>query len=96
MLRGGGGNSTSMLPPNFGHAVLLGLVANTVGVMMCSMLSVTRATTPLHVLQNFAALFFSFLLMYFLTGFVPMGYVPGSAPLMSVFASQTTEPEVEW
>ena len=88
LLLRGGGNSTAALPPNFVHAVLLGLVANTVGVMMGNTLSVTSVSTPLHVLQNAAALFFSFLLMYFLTGFVPMGFVPGTVPLLSIFAAR--------
>ena len=82
------------LPPQFVHAVLLGLIANTAAVVIGDALSASHSFSepkmPLarrasHYAQNCVAMFMGFFVVYLLTGFVPMGYVPGANPLLSGF-----------
>ena len=117
-LRGG-----QLTRPDYVHSVLLGLLANTVAVHLCTLITGeggralitalkraraapagaaqhgaeherTRSSSLLRrrVLEPAArhlacllACFLAYLLTYQLTGFVPMGYVVGSRPRLSVF-----------
>jgi len=79
----------------FFHSVLLALVSNTAAVMLqaavTDSLKRTSATQThtgsriLLALANTAITFLAYLLVFALTGFVPMGYVTSAAPLLSAF-----------
>lgn len=92
-LRIRGGSYTNVLPPHFVHAVLLGLFANSLAEVMAAMLlSVLEPFTnqssmrPVRVYTcKLFAVFTSYLAVFILTGFVPMGYVPGAKPLLPIF-----------
>ena len=88
--------------PEFVHSVLLGLVANTVAMQLCTVASTricarlpssdeprsqlrTLSDTLLWHLATFVAGFAAYLLVFRLTGFVPMGFVVGSTPAIPVF-----------
>lgn len=92
-LRGGG--AADSLPPDFVHAVLLGLLANSVAVVLGTSLSAEHPPPGCKPLQraaacarSFCAMFFGFFAVFVLTGFVPMGYVPGASPLLPLFSPE--------
>ena len=104
-LRGG-----AVAHEHFVHAVVLGLVANSFAVVLCtacdrinasalrrvtaeapvlSRLGTTGTAVLRHVLGpavKLLAAFAAYYVVYVATGFVPMGFVAGSSPLLKSFA----------
>ena len=103
-LRGG-----QLSRPDFVHSVLLGLLANTAAVHLCTLMTGALTARPATVgdhndhrrthsslarrvlepaARHLACLlvcFLAYLLTYQLTGFVPMGYVVGTKPRLTIF-----------
>ena len=116
-LRGG-----QLSRPDYVHSVLLGLLANTVAVHLCTLItgeggralidliraraapagadphgaarsSVLRRRVLEPAARHLACLlacFLAYLLTYQLTGFVPMGYVVGTKPRLTIFEAPPT------
>lgn len=83
-LRGGATLATPLLPPHFGHSVLLGLCANTAAIMLLQELRSRRAAACPRwqaLLHDSLCTFAAYLIVFLLTGFMPMGYIAGSQPL---------------
>jgi len=104
-LRGG-----AVAHEHFVHAVVLGLVANSFAVVLCtacdrinasalrrvtaeapvlSRLGTTGTAVLRHVLGpalKLLAAFAAYYMVYVATGFVPMGFIAGSSPLLKSFA----------
>lgn len=98
VLRYRGGSILRHFPPHFVHSVILGLVANSVAVMLTHTLTdlvpiSVRSVSQRRVLAgliNCLVGFVCFFIVYLLTGFVPMGYVSGTEPLFSWFKPECT------
>lgn len=87
-LRGG---ATLQLPDTFVHSVVLGLVANSAAIIACNDLYLQRdGKRPLWYiyLHNMVVTFGVYMLIFFFTGFVPMGYVPNAKPIIKTFGER--------
>ena len=91
-LRGGEAQASALL-----HSVLLSLVSNAMAVAVSSILTdeslrhspLSRAHRWGHLLlRAFVVAMVAYAVVYACTGFVPMGYVQGSAPLLGFFSQR--------
>ena len=87
-LRGGGGDFFLTLPPAFTHTVVLGLVTNSLAILICNEFLISKnCGLPLWRVyaHNLLVTYVAYIAIFFLTGFLPMGYVPGAKPLVKLF-----------
>ncbi|KAL1511506.1 hypothetical protein AB1Y20_006303 [Prymnesium parvum] len=91
-LRLRGGANAMELPPHFAHSVVLGLLANSAAVVLAhnlhGALEAAGLSSPRRLalaVVHAATVFVSFFAVFLLTGFVPMGYVPGATPWLPLF-----------
>lgn len=84
-LRGG---ASLVVPSHFWHAVVLGLVANTAAVLLTKVLATPPANAnPFRENVHIAlGVFAAYFIVWLMTGFVPMGYVADSSPIIWLFS----------
>ena len=89
-LRGGGIRDALVvtLPPAFIHTVVISLLANSIAILTCNEFLISKTCGLPHwrvYVHNLLITFAIYMVIFFFTGFVPMGYVPGAKPFAKFF-----------